>query len=194
MEEQTGLWFSALTVLEEQEHIQSVLVLLARMGERLGNYGVDFFQVFPQRTDFFRLLRDFQTRGERELWLRNSLRRVREVCAEGRRERQKGPVQRAREFMEDNFANPELTLRTVADYVGFNEKYLSARFTKECGCTFVSYLNSLRLRRAQELLLQTDMKIYEVSEAAGYSSVEHFNHMFKKKLCTSPKDYRKIHQ
>ncbi len=191
VEEQTGLWFSALKVLKDREHIQEILVLLARLGERLEDYGVNFYQVFPERTDFHQLLREFESPAERELWLRNALRRVREACAEGRRERQKSPVQRAREFMEDNFANPELTLRTVADYVGFNEKYLSARFSKECGCTFVSYLNDLRLRRAQELLLQTDMRIYEISEAVGYSSVEHFTHMFKKKLCISPKDFRK---
>lgn len=191
LEGKQGLWFSSLKGLEDKAHARRILVLLARLGERLEDYGVDFFQVFPERTDFHQLLREFESRAERELWLRNALRRVREACAEGRRERQKSPVQRAREFMEDNFANPELTLRTVADYVGLNEKYLSARFTKECGCTFISCLNDLRLRRAQELLLQTDMRIYEVSEAVGYSSVEHFAHMFKKKLCISPKDFRK---
>ncbi len=92
--------------------------------------------------------------------------------------------------MKDNFSNPELTLKTVADYVGFSEKYFSARFTKECGCTFISYLNDLRIRRAQELLLQTNMKMYEISDAVGYANVEHFNHMFKKKLCISPKSFR----
>ena len=82
-------------------------------------------------------------------------------------------------------------LKTVADFVGFSEKYFSSRFTQECGCPFIGYLNDLRIGRAQELLLQTDMKIYEISDAVGYSSVEHFNHMFKKKLCMSPKDFRK---
>lgn len=93
--------------------------------------------------------------------------------------------------LQDNFTNPELMLKTVADFVGFSEKYFSSRFTQECGCTFIGYLNDLRIGRAQELLLQTDMKIYETSDAVGYSSVEHFNHMFKKKLCMSPKDFRK---
>lgn len=190
-DEQAGVWFSSLKALEEREHIQRILVLLTRIGARLEDYSVDFFQVFPEQTDFHQLLRSFETRGERELWLRSALRRVRKACAEGRRERQKGAIQRAQDFMQDNFSNPELTLRTVADHVGFSEKYFSARFTKECGCTFISYLNDLRIRRAQELLLQTDMKIYEVSQAVGYSNVEHFNHIFKKKLCISPKDFRK---
>lgn len=112
-------------------------------------------------------------------------------CDGQRQERRKGAMQRAMEFMQDNFTNPELMLKTVADFVGFSEKYFNSRFTQECGCTFIGYLNDLRIGRAQELLLQTDMKIYEISDAVGYSSVEHFNHMFKKKLCMSPKDFRK---
>lgn len=99
-------------------------------------------------------------------------------------------MERAKAFIQDNFVNPELTLKTVADYVGFNEKYFSTRFAKECGCTFVSYLNDLRIRRAGQLLLQTDMKIYEVCEAVGYHNIEHFNHVFKKKMGTTPKSYR----
>ena len=37
--------------------------------------------------------------------------------------------------------------------------------------------------------MQTDMKMYEIGEAVGYGSVEHFNHIFKK-MCISSKEYR----
>lgn len=186
-----GRWFSGLKQLSDRDHAQRYLVLMARLGERLESFGLSLSQIFPERPDFFALLQEFGSTGEREIWLRNTLRRVREACDSQRRDRQKGAIQRAREFMGDNFTNPELMLKTVADYVGFSEKYFSTRFAKECGSTFINYLNDLRLKRAQELLVQTDMKIYEISEAVGYSSIEHFNHMFKKKLCISPKDYRK---
>ena len=78
----------------------------------------------------------------------------------------------------------------MADQVGLNEKYPSTQFTRRCGCTFISYLNNLRLRYAQELLARTDLKIYEISDRAGYNSIEHFTHTFKKNLGISPKDYR----
>ena len=191
---EAGLWFSGLKKLEDRSHVRRILILLARMGERLQNYGQEFFRIFPERADYPALLRQFETRAERELWLRSALRRVQTACAEARQAKQAGAIDRARDFMRDNFADPELMLKTVADYVGFSEKYFSTRFTKECGCTFINYLNDLRIKRAQELLVQTDMKIYEISEAVGYSSVEHFHHMFKKKLCISPKDYRKGRQ
>lgn len=194
LERETGLWFSSLKKLTDKEHIRRILILLARLGERLQGHGQEFSHIFPERKDYPQLLAQFETRTERELWLRNALRRVQAVCAEDRQTKQPGAIDRAREFMRDNFANPELMLKTVADYVGFSEKYFSTRFAKECGCTFINYLNDLRIKRAQELLVQTDMKIYEISEAVGYSSVEHFNKMFKKKLCISPKDYRRDRQ
>ena len=194
LDRETEWWFSGLKKLEDREHIRRILILLARMGERLQNYGQDFLHIFPDRENYAALLSQFETRAERELWLRSVLRRVQTACTQERQAKQAGAIDRARNFMRDNFTNPELMLKTVADYVGFSEKYLSTQFTKECGCTFINYLNDLRIKRAQELLVQTDMKIYEISEAVGYSSVEHFNHMFKKKLCISPKDYRREQQ
>lgn len=191
LDRELGVWFSKLIKLPDKEHIRRILVLLARLGERLQSYGQEFFHIFPERTDYELLLGHLETKPERELWMRGTLRRVQTAFAEERQAKRKGAIDRAKNFMRDNFANPELMLKTVADYVGFSEKYFSSRFTRESGCTFISYLNELRIRRAQELLLQTDMRIYEISEAVGYSSVEHFNQMFKKKTGTSPTDYRK---
>lgn len=188
---EAGLWFSGLKKLNNADHVRRILILLARLGERLQSYGQEFFHIFPERTDYQPLLEGFETNGERELWLRSILRRVQTACAEERQARQTGAIDRAKEFMQDNFENPELMLKTVADYVGFSEKYFSSRFTRECGCTFINYLNDLRIKRARELLTQTDMKIYEISEAVGYSSIEHFNHMFKRKFGLSPKNFRK---
>lgn len=187
---QMGQWFSCRKQQTQEESRLEMLVLLARLGQRLRTAGQDFYEVFPEGTDFFAASKVFPTRQEREIWLRGLLRRVQTFCAQGRQHRQLGPMERAKRFMQDNFNNPELSLRTVADYVGFNEKYFSTRFARECGCTFIAYLNDLRIRRAQELLVQTDLKMYEISEAVGYGSVEHFNHIFKKKLCISPKEYR----
>ena len=181
-------WMTGLSSLPEQTQIDRALILLAYTGDRLGSYGLELSDIFPGQENFADFLRGFDTPKERTLWLRGALRRIEEAGhAQGQ---QKSEMQRAREFLQDNFSNPELTLKTVADYVGFNEKYFSTRFAKECGSTFIAYLNDLRIAKAQELLLQTDLKMYEISEAVGYRSVEHFNHMFKKKLCISPRDYR----
>lgn len=106
---------------------------------------------------------------ERSVWLRDLLRKERERLQHRSRSQTPDPIRWAQIFLEDNFTDHNLTLKAVADQVGLNEKYLSTQFTRRCGCTFISYLNNLRLRYAQELLVRTDLKIYEISDRVGYS-------------------------
>jgi two-component system response regulator YesN len=189
-QEEMSLWFNRRKNEDTEESGQEILVLLARLGEKLHALGGDFYEIYPEGINFFMASEDFSSRQERELWLRSLLRRVQVSCAEERESRQLSPTEQAKRFMQDNFTNPELSLKTVADYVGFNEKYFSTLFAKESGSTFISYLNDLRIKQAQELLEQTDLRMYEISDAVGYGSVEHFSHIFKKKLGISPKEYR----
>lgn len=168
-----------------------LLALLARLAERLGDYGQNFREICPEKPDLAAEIRELHTAGERALWLRSFLRRVETVCARQAACPGADSIQKAVAFLQDNYANPELCLKMVADYVALNEKYFRTRFAKECGSSFIVYLNDLRLYHARELLMQTDLKMYEISDRVGYSSVEHFNHIFKKKFGKTPSEYRK---
>lgn len=185
---QTALWFVGLRGETGDAHTGRCAALLVGLNHQLAQYGQSLGAILPEQPDLLGTLQQMESPGERELWLRGILRRVKAACAAS--QVQPDVMERAKAFIRDNFVNPELTLKTVADYVGFNEKYFSTRFAKESGCTFISYLNGLRIERAGQLLRQTDMKIYEVCEAVGYHNVEHFNHVFKKKMGVTPKIYR----
>ena len=186
---QTSLWFVDLRRQEGEAHTARCAALLLGLEQKLQLSGQSLATVLPERQDLLDTLLEMDSSNDRELWLQGILRRVQSACAAASHQ-EADPMARARVFIQDNLINPELTLKTVADHVGFNEKYFSSRFAKEYGCTFISYLNALRIERASQLLLQTDMKIYEVCEASGYHNVEHFNQVFKKKMGTTPKLYR----
>lgn len=190
LEQEKTAFFSAVKQLADRERQLCYPVFLVRLSEKLRECGQDFFELFPEETDYLSALAALQSAKEQELWLRNFLRRTQDYFAGRHRQQQPDAMKKARLFMEDNYTNPALTLRTVADYIGFNEKYFSTRFTKECGCTFIAFLNQLRLQRAQLLLTQTNLRMYEISEYVGYNSVEHFNHTFKRVFGISPSDYR----
>lgn len=190
LQREAAAWFVGLRGETGEIHTGRCAALLAGLSHRLAQYGQSLGAILPEQPDLLGALQQMESARERELWLHGILRRVRTACTAGASQAQPDVMERARAFIRDNFVNPELTLKTVADYVGFNEKYFSTRFAKECGCTFISYLNGLRIERAGQLLLQTDMKIYEVCEAVGYHNVEHFNHVFKKKMGVTPKIYR----
>jgi AraC-like DNA-binding protein len=59
--------------------------------------------------------------------------------------------------------------------------------------TFYEYLNSKRVKKAEELLYHTkELSITEVAMGAGFSSISAFNRTFKMIKNCSPSDYRKI--
>lgn len=175
----------------QPEPIVAVGALLARLAEKLDEYGQSFWEICPEKEDLAAELRGLHTVAELSLWLRGFLRRVENACARRAARPGADSIQKAVAFLQDNYANPELCLKMVADYVALNEKYFSTRFTKECGSSFIAYLNDLRLFHAQEFLMQTNLKMYEISDRVGYNNVEHFNHIFKKKFGKTPSEYRK---
>ncbi len=53
------------------------------------------------------------------------------------------------------------------------------------------YIQQLRMRKAQELLMNSDLRIHEVATATGYTDQFHFSRLFKKRFRISPDLFRK---
>lgn len=64
-------------------------------------------------------------------------------------------------------------------------------FLKKRGVNFKSYLDNIRIQKATDLLLTTDMPITEISTNVGYENIRTFNNVFKKLLGKTPTDYKK---
>lgn len=73
----------------------------------------------------------------------------------------------------------------------YNEKYLGRLFKRETGKTLHEFINEERLKRAEQLLLDTDDSILSVSERVGFNNVTYFNRLFKARHALSPAAYRK---
>lgn len=170
---------------------QELLYLICNLAWILNESHDDIGALFAEKVNYYEKIGRLEEMGSLELWLNNYFRWVMDYAAHQNDRRQADMMSRAKRFIMDNYANPELTLGSVAGYVGLNEKYFSSRFTKEEGMTFSNYLTEVRIRKARELMEQTDLKIYEISQSVGYNSVEHFTRVFKKICQVSPGAYRK---
>jgi AraC-like DNA-binding protein len=95
----------------------------------------------------------------------------------------------ALEFMV-NFFSTNLTMEQIAGEVGLSPRHLSRLFVKEIGMTVPDYLNLLRIRKAKELLLNTDMDITRIAYAVGYHSSQYFTTRFKRLEHVTPKGFR----
>ena len=170
---------------------KEILCLICNLAWLLNESHDDIGALFAEKVNYYEKIGRLEEMGSLELWLNNYFRWVMDYAAHQNDRRQADMMSRAKRFIMDNYSNPELTLGSVAGYVGLNEKYFSSRFTKEEGMTFSNYLTEVRIRKARELMEQTDLKIYEISHSVAYNSVEHFTRVFKKICQVSPGAYRK---
>lgn len=87
-----------------------------------------------------------------------------------------------------------ITLEEIAQKLDITPEYLSTQFHKVVGETFSNYVKNYRMGKAKELLLGTQLKLYEVAEQVGYSDGKYFSRVFKECTGYLPAEYRKTHK
>ena len=102
-------------------------------------------------------------------------------------------VRRAKQYIQTHFSQSELTLESVAQFLNVSPIYLSRMIKQELGISFVHLLTKIRLTKAVELLLSTELPIHEIAERVGYDTQHYFSTAFKKAMGVPPNQYRKIH-
>jgi two-component system response regulator YesN len=83
------------------------------------------------------------------------------------------------------------TLARLAGMSHMSVSYFSMLFKKTTGQTCLNYLNQVRLQKAKGLLQEPDLKIYEIADMVGYTSLPYFNRIFKQFVKITPVEYRK---
>ncbi|KAF1303184.1 response regulator transcription factor [Enterococcus sp. JM9B] len=102
-------------------------------------------------------------------------------------------VQRVLQIINEEYIK-DISLKTVSETLHLSVVYLGQLFKKETDLSFNQCLNQVRIKKAQELLLQTQQTINEISEAVGYNNTNYFSKMFKKLNGLTPKEFREIYE
>jgi len=101
----------------------------------------------------------------------------------------KGLVEIVKEYVEKNYTDCNLHIGSIADGVERNPRYLSTAFKKETGEGILDYVNTLRIRKAQEIFLTSRVSLEEISTIVGYSNVRTFRRAFVKVTGMVPSSY-----
>ncbi len=99
-------------------------------------------------------------------------------------------IQRAKRYIQEHFADPDISLNTVAAEVNYSPNHFSTVFSQEAGETFIEYLTCTRITRAQQLLTSTSLRSSEVAYEVGYNDPHYFSFLFKKTTGKSPREFR----
>lgn len=91
----------------------------------------------------------------------------------------------------DFLHNPNLTIKMVAREFGTNPTTLSHYFNRQLQVSFTEYVTALRLDEAEVLLKETDIKVIEISELAGFQTSSTFYQAFNNRHHQPPSQWRK---
>jgi len=94
-------------------------------------------------------------------------------------------------YMNENFSNPDLSLTYISDIFGYSPKYMGRVFNNCTGLFFTQFLTDIRMKKAQELVMNTDMTNLQISEAVGILNEKQFYRLFRKQFGISPSVMRK---
>lgn len=100
-------------------------------------------------------------------------------------------IKRAINYIREHYQEG-ITQEEVSRELEITPEYLSTLFNREMGINFSTFLKQFRMSHAKRLLKGTDMKIYEIAKAIGYSDPKYFQRVFKDEIGVSPGEYRQM--
>lgn len=156
-------------------------------------YDLDMAQVFEHAQgngDPFSAIPQLLKKESFDQWLLPIAMKLHDALNEGRDNATKEIIERAKQYIQDHYPNPDLSVEQICRYLHMSPAYFSTVFKKVTGQTYVNYLTEVRLNKAVELLNMTDDKTYVIASKVGYQEQNYFSYVFKKKFGVSPTKFR----
>ena len=92
-------------------------------------------------------------------------------------------------YLEENYANTELSSDDIARVAGVSSVYFRKLFATLFGQPPMRYLQSVRMEKAKDMLSGDYMPISDIAESVGFKSIYHFSKTFKKIVGYTPTEY-----
>lgn len=97
-------------------------------------------------------------------------------------------------LVKDNFTNPDYTVDDIWKDLNINRTRLYTMVKDTTGISMGNYIKKLRLEKASELLLTTDLSVAEVAYNVGIESHAYFTRSFRLQYGMSPTEWIKYHR
>lgn len=94
-------------------------------------------------------------------------------------------------YLEGHFADPQISIGDLAQKCGISEIYFRQQFGKLFHRSPKQYIIDLRIRKAKQLLVGSDLSVAQVAEQCGFTNPYHFSRTFKDITGLTPTAYKR---
>ncbi|NOU75203.1 helix-turn-helix domain-containing protein [Paenibacillus sp. LMG 31458] len=137
------------------------------------------------------MLAEFETIEELTNLVKNICSHICEFIRESKDVKDRSLIKDAASYIQSNFANCDFSIQNMADHFGMTLTNLSQYFKNQTGQTIIEFTTNLRMNKAKELLMTSDLNLNEISIQVGYMNSSSFIRRFKQITGLTPGQFVK---
>lgn len=166
------------------------LFVISRLDTYLNGLNESLFTLTQKEGQTMDRLFQFETIDDIHSWLRRRIFEISEHLHNKKQRKNMKLIGQIQQYIDERLGG-SLSLKEVAQAFSFSPNYLGHLFKEETGELFSEYMNRKRMELAKRLLSDTSMKVYEVADRVGASTLAYFSKQFKDYTGLTPGEYRK---
>lgn len=114
---------------------------------------------------------------------------MRKICMNPPTALPEGDIDRLVRFINTEYASV-ITLKELCKQYNYAFSYISLKFKKVMGMTYMEYLQKTRVEQSMRLLIHTDKPVSDIAQEVGYRDIKSFYAVFKRFSGTTPARFR----
>lgn len=99
-------------------------------------------------------------------------------------------MQKVMQVIEENIDNNGFSVEDLGTIIGLNRTSFNNKIKSLTGFTPVEFIRDIRIKRAAQLLTNSQLLIKEIAYMTGFSDIKYFTKSFKNKYGSTPSEYR----
>jgi len=164
--------------------------LFVTVARNLAENGFQVEDVYDMKIFSYDFFTSFQSLDELLDWAENIFINVSKRFNEYRVSRPRKAIEDIKQYITQNI-HKNINLNHISQVFYYNPTYISRIFKEEINLNFSSFVIEQKMEYAAKLLLETNLKLYEVCEKVGYADIKHFTSVFKSLKGMTPSDFKK---
>ncbi len=105
--------------------------------------------------------------------------------------KQEQVIEKINHMIENRFHDSSFSLDHLAESIGMSTAHMCRIYKQNTGNTIIDVLAGIRMNKARELLVGTQLSVSEIAEKVGYSNSTYFYRVFKKENSVTPNEFRR---